>query len=350
MVTMNDVAAHAGVSVATVSHVITGRTPVREKTRQRVLQSIEELNYQVNLVARGLKTQKTFSIGLVLPDTTKLFFQNLITGVLNTASEANYRVYILSSNYNFETERQLIMQLKSNLVDGLIVDSCVPRENASKWIDEVCPPNSQGSSFPTVLLENTFDSKRVSSVTVDNSYSSMLSTQHLLDIGRRRILYLAGQLQLEHEYERFQGYRRSLIANGLTPDPDLERTTTYTSEAGYHAINDALKEGISFNAVEASSDQEAIGALKALAEAGLRVPEDVAVCGFDNLFPSTLVTPALTTINMPNYQMGAVATKQLLDLINDPETKPKQHILATELIVRASTVPNVVTAWNLQGW
>ena len=348
MATMNDVSRHAGVSVATVSNVITGKKPVSDKMRRRVMDSIDALGYQVNLVARGLKTQRTSIIGLILPDITKLFFQNVIAGIYDAATQHGYRLNILSSGYSFENERSLVDLLTASQVDGIILDSCVPEDRTEEWLRALL--SERRSSVPVVLLESTFASDAISSVTVDNASCSASITQHLLDIGRRRILYLAGPLQLEHENARLTGYIQCHERNGIPLDPALELRCSFMSESGYLAIAEALRSGIPFDAVQASNDQAAIGALKALAEGGLRVPEDVAVTGFDNLFPSTLVTPALTTISTPNYDMGVQAIEVLLGQIDRPEAGPEQRRLDWSLEVRASTCADRRTDWNLSGW
>lgn len=348
MATMNDVSKHAGVSVATVSNVITGKKPVSEKMRKKVLDSIDALNYKVNFVARGLKTQRTSIIGLILPDITKLFFQKVISGILDTASQNDYRLNILSSGYNFETEQMLVNTLRSSQVDGIILDSCVSVEKTEAWLRELTAGGS--NSTPIVMLENTFHSHEISSISVDSALSSARITQHLIDIGRRKILYVAGPLHIEHESARIFGYRNCLRKNGLEVDPILEKEGTYMSESGYTVVRNALREGLRFDAIQASNDQAAIGALKALQEHGLRVPEDIAVAGFDNLFPATLVSPALTTIDVPNYDMGVEAVNELVRLLKDPSAAPMQRTLEAQLIIRASTVKNVPTNWDLHGW
>ena len=347
---MNDVAKHAGVSVATVSHVITGKKAVSEEKRRSVLAAIDALGYQVNLVARGLKTQRTSIIGLILPDITKLFFQNLLAGILDSASRGGYRLNILSSGYRFENERSLIDLLKCSRVDGILLDTCAAENHSDEWLRELMAIEKNGT--PVVLLESTLFSNEISSVSVDNAYYSSRITQHLLDLGRRRILYISGALELEHEKMRLVGYRECLERNGIAHDPNLEKQSpvSFMSESGYTIVNEALHDGIDFDAVQASNDQTAIGAMKALREHHLHVPTDVAVTGFDNLFPATLVTPALTTIGIPNYSMGFQAVNMLLDKIKHPGAVPTQQKMKADLIVRASTCPDVQTDWNLNGW
>lgn len=348
MVSMKDVSRHAGVSVATVSNVITGKRSVSDKMRRRVLNSIRELDYQVNLVARGLKTQRTSTIGLILPDITKLFFQKVVSGILSAASVSGYRLNILNSGYDFENERMLINILRGSRVDGIILDSCVPRTRGAEWVEELTAGGL--SSPPVVSIESTLMSEKISSVIIDNARYSFMITQHLFGIGRKRILYVAGPVEIEHEFDRISGYRACHRANGVPLDAELEMNGSYLSESGYTSVREALRRGLDFDAVQASNDQSAIGAMKALHEHGLRVPEDVAVCGFDNLFPASLVSPAITTVSVPNFELGSVAVEELIRRIENPDGEPRRRTLEAALVVRASTVPHVNSSWDLDGW
>jgi len=347
MVSMKDVSRHAGVSVATVSNVITGKRTVSEKMRKRVLRSIDELNYQVNLVARGLKTQKTSTIGVILPDITKLFFQNVLKGILDTAYANGYHINILNSAYDFSAEADLVKTLKGICVDGIILDSCVAYENSHAWAEELVAGNN---ATPVVSMESRLDSAQISSVTVDNAFYSAAITQHLIDSGRRRIFYVSGPLHLEHEYARYQGFVHCLEKNGLSLDAELTGIGTYLSESGYVAVRRALESGASLDAVQASNDQAAIGALKALKEYKLRVPEDVAVCGFDNLFPSTLVSPAITTVDVPSYEIGEAAVKEVLRRIENPNLEPRSQILKARIVIRESSRKGAPSQWDLSNW
>lgn len=348
MVSMKDVSRLAGVSVATVSNVITGKKAVSEQVRRRVLDAIEELDYQVNLVARGLKTRRTSTIGLILPDITKLFFQKVISGILSAASQSGYRLNILNSGYDFETERMLINVLRGSRVDGIILDSCVSNERAQQWAQELTA-GGEGAT-PVVMIESSLNSDQLSSVRVDNALYSAMITQHLFDLGRRKILYVSGPLHIEHEAARILGYRQCHQRNGVALNPRMEKTGAYLCESGYIAVREALEEKLSFDAVQACNDQAAIGALKALKECGLRVPGDIAVCGFDNLFPASLVSPAITTVDVPNYEIGYQAAQEVIRRIEQPESAPRQCVLEALLVVRASTCAQMRSSWDLDGW
>jgi DNA-binding LacI/PurR family transcriptional regulator len=348
MANMKDVSKHAGVSIASVSNVLTGKRVVSDKVRKRVLDSIGTLNYQVNFVARGLKTQKTNTIGIVLPGITKLFFQKVLNGILDTASASGYRIMILNSGYDFPNERALINSLISSCVDGIILDSCVHINESKAWAAELA---QSGRNMPPVIsIENVMDPSLLSSVTLDNAYYSGLITQHLIDTGRRNILYVSGPLFLEHENARFAGYLDCLERNNITTDPCLLMFGDYLSESGYTSVNQALARGVVFDAVQASNDQAAIGALKALQECGIPVPGQISVCGFDNVFPSTLVTPSITTVDVPGYELGTTAMNELIRRINNPLSSPICLKLDAQIIIRTSSCASAISRWDLSNW
>ena len=357
MVRMKDVANHAGVSVATVSNVITGKQIVSETIRNKVHESIKELNYSINLIARGLKTQRTNTIGIILPDVTKLFFLDVLKGIMEAATNEQYKINIFSSNYDFDTERSLVNYLYSSRVDGIILNSCVDRQYGNEWARELSDV-SQLYSPPVVSLENLLndiDAKDnhkscISSVVIDCKYWSSQITQYLINNGRKRIFFIAGPVYIEHEYERLEGYKDILKKNNIQVDNELISKGNFLSAPAYDIVCLALKNGIKFDAIQASNDQAAIGAIKALKENGLSVPKDVAVCGFDNLFPSTLITPAITTISVPRYQMGVKAVQEVSRRINDPLAEPIQYVLDAKMIVRDSSSEKMQTEWDLDNW
>lgn len=346
MVRMKDVAKHAGVSVATVSNVITGKRVVSDEVQKVVMNSIHELNYNVNLVARGLKMQRTNTIGVILPDLTNMFFLDIMRGIINECNKHSYTTNLLSSNFNFETEKSLVNMAQGNRVDGIILDSCVNMDHSAKWAQELSSPVMP----PIISLENQLDSNLISSVSIDTKYWSTCMTQHLIDIGRRKILFICGLLEIEHEYNRLLGYQSALASNNLPYNESYICSGAFSSYTGYICTLKALDSGIPFDAIQASNDHAAVGALKALLEKGIRVPEDIAVCGFDNLFPTSLVRPAVTTIDVPTIELGATAARVLLDRINSSEAPAKQYTLGASFIKRASTCPEISTSWDLDKW
>lgn len=346
MVKMKDVAQRAGVSIATVSNVITGKRTVSPEVQKAVLQAIEELDYHVNMVARGLKTQRTNTIGVVLPDVTKLFFNDVLKGVMTAAAEHGYSINILSSGYDFSLEKNLIATLRGNHVDAIILDSCVDFRQAESWGAELV---ASGKDVPVVSLENKL-SEDVSSICVDCQHWSSQITRHLIDQGRKKIFYISGPLSLRHEQDRLEGYKQALREQGIEVKEDLIVTQDFQSGSAYHAVQQVLAQGVEFDAIQASNDQAAIGAVKALMEAGIDVPGQVAVTGFDNLFPSSLVSPAITTVHVHRYTMGYQAVMECVRRIGDPEAEPLQQVMDSHLVIRGSSTDQAKSEWDLDNW
>lgn len=348
MARMKDVADRAGVSVATVSNVLTGKRAVTPEVRENVLRAIKELDYHVNMIARGLKTQRTNTIGVVLPDVTKLFFNDVLHGMMTAASDFGYCITLLSSSYNFDTERQSIAALRGNHVDAVILDSCVNCRDAEQWGAELA--DSLAQSVPIVSLETTLHKERISSIRVDCKRWSGQMTQHLIDQNRRRILYISGPSQLMHEIERLEGYIMTLKRNALPVCDELIAKGDFLSHSGYSIVKQAIANGLEFDAVQASNDQAAIGAIKALKESNIQIPEKVAVTGFDNLFPSTLISPSLTTLSVPRYYMGYEAVSECVRRIETPSAAVRHAVLESPIIIRSSSVPISDTVWDLTNW
>ncbi len=346
MVKMKDVAAHAGVSIATVSNVITGKRVVSPEVQKVVLDAIAELDYHVDTIARGLKTQRTDTIGVVLPDVSKRFFNDILKGIMNAAYDHDYSINILSSKYDFKHEKQRVASLRGQKVDAIILDSCVDYREVENWGREVA---SLCGSIPVVSLESALG-EELSSIGIDNHYWSGQGTPHQIDQGRQRIFCLSGPASLLPERDRLRGYREALKNNGRTVDESMIVGLDYSSDCAYCFMHEALDSGLEFDAIQATSDQIAIGALKALRERGISVPGQVAVAGFDGLFPGTLVQPAVTTIHVPRYNMGYEAVLECLRRIEDPEAQPRHVMLEGRLIPRNSTADLPATAWDLDNW
>lgn len=346
MVKMKDVAQRAGVSIATVSNVITGKRTVSPEVQKAVLQAISDLDYHVNMVARGLKTQRTNTIGVVLPDVTKLFFNDVLKGIMTAAADNGYSINILSSGYDFSREKNLIATLRGNHVDAIILDSCVDFREAENWGKELVEASKD---LPLISLENKL-SDQISSICVDCQYWSSQITKHLIDRGRKKIFYISGPLSLKHEQDRLDGYKQALAEHGIETDEKLIVTQDFESGSAYHAVRQVLEQGLEFDAVQASNDQAAIGAIKALMEFGIEIPGKVAVTGFDNLFPSSLVEPAITTVHVRRYTMGYSAVMECIRRIQDPEAEPQQQMLDSRLVIRGSSSEQAKSEWELDNW
>ena len=346
MVKMKDVAQRAGVSIATVSNVITGKRTVSPEVQKVVLQAIEELDYHVNMVARGLKTQRTNTIGVVLPDVTKLFFNDVLKGIMTAAGNNGFSINILSSGYDFSKEKNLVSTLRGNHVDAIILDSCVDHHKAAEWGMEL---TAASKDIPIVSLENKL-AEDISTISVNCRYWSSQITKHLLGLGRKKIFYISGPLSLRHEMDRLEGYKEALVEHGIEVDQQLIESQDFQSGSAYNAVKKVLERGLQFDAIQASNDQAAIGAIKALMEHGIKVPEQVAVTGFDNLFPSSLISPAITTVHVRRYTMGYNAVMECIRRIGEPETKASHEVLESRMVIRSSSSEQAGSEWDLDNW
>lgn len=297
-----------------------------------------------------MKVKQTHTIGVVLPDITKIFFPNVLKGIETAAKKANYKVNFLSSNFDFATEQESIEYLKANYVDGIILDSCCRAEKLAEWAGELAEENS-GERFPVVSMEQVMDSSKISSVLADYQRLSKEAAAHLIGQGKRNILYIKVGKELTHGQKRYQGYLDALEESGIPFRSEFVLEADFSALSAYQATKAALRKGLCFDAIQTLNDQMAIGALKALKEAGIAVPGQVAIAGCDNIFASTLVNPQITTIDLPKYELGYTAFEELKRLMDgEGKLAPRSIILEARLIVRQSTVADQPGDWNLSMW
>lgn len=329
---LEDIARKAGVSRSTVSRVINDEPYVSERTRAKVRAVIEAEGFSPNLAARMLVTQRTRVIGVVIPHTLLVTFQDpfyyptLLQGVSETTNERDYATLLWwGQSYDDEDRfaRRILQQ--NRLMDGLIV--------ASATSDDPLIPRllSLGTPFVTVERPAGYED-RVSYVSVDNVQAAQNAVTHLLTLGRQRIGTITGALDNVDGQDRVTGYRNALVNAGIPFDPALVAEGRFTHQSGYIAARKLIKAGV--DGIFAANDISALGAIDALKEAGLRVPEDVAVIGFDDLPMSIQAAPQLSTVRQPIQQKGVVATRLLLDLIEGKEQGPRQILLPTQLVIR----------------
>jgi LacI family transcriptional regulator len=328
MVTIKEVARTAGVSVATVSRVYNGHHCVREETRQRVRRTGQRLGYSPHGAARSLVTNRTHTIGVLLPDLYGEFFSELIRGIDQTAQARGYHV-LLSSARSAARQLEPVLQSMRGRVDGLIV--------MAPELDAASSRRSLPAGFPFVHLNGPPSDAPCDSLGIANFEGARDMVRHLARLGHRRIAMIRGA---DHNYdaaERLRGYREAVAELGLVDDPALELSGDFSEASGHEAVGRLLGDGVRPTAVFAANDCMAFGALSALREAGLRVPEDVAVAGFDDIPMAQYVHPALTSIHVDISALGRRATERLLDALHQPVTRGATHeTLGTTLVVRRS--------------
>jgi LacI family transcriptional regulator len=334
--TLEDVARYAGVSRSTVSRVINGEANVNEETRNRVKAVIQKINFQPNLAARGLAAGHTNVLGLVIPMGVSAifsdpFFPLLIQGVSSSCNALDYSVMLWLAEPEFE--RRTIRQILYNgLVDGVIVSSMMA--------DDPIVGSLAESKLPFVLIGRHPTNDKVSYVDVENRTGARDAILYFIRQGRRRIATITGLQNMIVGMDRYEGYVDALRERGVQYIPELVVEGDFTDGGGYFAMQRLLAHRP--DAVLAASDVMAIGAMRAIQEAGLRIPEDIAVIGFDDIPLATRSTPPLTTVRQPIQRMGAVAAETLIDMIAHPEDQPRRVILASELVIRSSCAPPTV--------
>lgn len=347
---IKDVAARAGVSIATVSHVLNGTKAVSPELRNRVLGAAEALQYHANALARGLKSGKTNTLCVIVPSIVSVFFPKVLRGMQTAAAAQGYALTIYETGEDFSRERDTIRMLRRQWVDGILLSTCCPPEDGASYAEELRQLRVGQKRIPVVFFEEALG-EGLDAVTVDNYRASREAANHLLGQGRARIACVAAPRRFIIGRSRYEGYLAALREQGVAVNPNFIEEGDYTPISGYERTRALLMRGAAFDALLCGNDQMAVGALRALREAGLRVPEDVAVIGFDNNFPGTLVSPSLSTISVPKQRMGREAVDILLWRIAQGADAPCRRVtLETSLIVRQSTDLCGESAWDLYDW
>lgn len=325
-VTMRDVARHAGVSVATVSRVLNGSGPVGEGTRERILETASALRYVPNGTARSLTTSTTETVGVLLPNLYGEFYSEVIRGVEGAVRARRYHT-LLSSVHDGLDELTAALRTLVGRVDGLVVMS---PDLGPDVLEANLPPG-----LPVVLLGAAVPGH--AAVAIDNEAGAAAMVRHLAGLGHRRIALVGGAAANADAQARLAGYRRAVAEAGLDADPALVVEGDFSEASGHAAAQALLRLPERPTAVFAANDSMAIGALRAFREAGLDVPADLALAGFDDIPVSEYVTPALTSVHVPIHEMGARAVEAVLAALSGPEAEaPGTVLLPTRLVVRES--------------
>jgi len=325
--TIADVARLAGVSIATVSRVLNGRSVVQGMTAGRVQAAIDELKYVPRTAARMLASRKTYTLGLLLPEISGTFFSPLLRGIEAAAREAGFDllVHATEDRTRLPGARR---PLGEHNTDGLLI--------FTDSLEEIEIRRLHDAGLPVVLMHQSMEEAGIPVVTVENKDGAREIVTHLIEVhGRRRIAFLRGPERQEDSAWRERGYKEALEAHGLKFDPELIAYGGFDRETGRAAVRGLLESGRSIDAIFSGDDEAALGSFSALQSAGLRIPEDIPVVGFDDLPFAPFLAPPLTTVRAPTEQVGREAVRQLLRLMRG-EPAESLTLLPTQIIIRNS--------------
>ncbi len=331
-VSIKEIARVAGVSHPTVSRALRNSPLVSRKTAERIRQIATGMGYWPNAVARGLVTKKTSTIGVVVTTIADPFIGEIVSGIEEMANDHGYSVFLANSNADPTREIRVVQSFQQRRVDGILV--------AASRVGALYIPLLGQLKVPIVLINNQHPDEFVHSVVIDNVSSSIAAVQHLIKLGHRRIAYLGDQFGFQSDTERFGGYREALALADVAFVPELVVHGDGKPEGGYRAMGRLLSLPGRPSAVFCYNDMSALGALRSARARGLRVPDDVSLVGFDDLFIATYTEPPLTTVRQPKHAMGRLAMEILLKLLSGAQCETNLKVEG-ELIVRESTtVPN----------
>jgi len=329
-VTQRDVARLAGVSYQTVSRVINDHPDVAPETRRRVWEAIKQLGYQPNAIARSLASDRTYTLGLITSDFSDYFFTQVIIGFEKEARKAGYFCMLGSTERNLADEPEYIRLLSQYHVDGFFF----ARPSAEEDNRHLIALLREGIPLVTTAYYLPGEPMRV--VDIDNLDGAYQATAHLIELGHNRIATITGPPTWKSVQDRLVGYQRALQMAGLSFEPRLVAEGDWSPQSGYWAMRELLERGVAFTALFAQNDRMAIGAMRALREAGRRVPDDMAIIGYDGIPMSEFTSPPLSTVVQPMQEVGRLAARMLIETIEEPSTPPREILLRARLVCRGT--------------
>ena len=327
--TIFDVARSSGVSYSTVSRVVNGHVNVKPVTRERVQAAMVELGYVAHVTARALASGRTQAIGLLAQEIDNPFFSVVIKGVDQEVSVADYDLLLCTTHSRREKEAEYVARLSHGMVDGLLI---VLPTGLPEYVAQL-----RAERYPFVLIDHDSEAPGCTVVNAANRTGTKEGIAYLVGLGHRRIGFITGRPDVGATHERFAGYRDALAEAGLGVDDELVVPGDFLEPRGYVAATELLSMRRPPTAIFASSDAAAFGVLGAARAAGLRVPEDLSVLGFDDIVEASYVGAALSTVRQPLREMGRVAVQRLMSLLADPSQPATRVVMETELVVRQTT-------------
>jgi len=333
-ITIKDVAKQAGVSISTVSRVINDSKPVTDEVKQKVLDVIKETGYIPNPLARSLVTKKSQLIGVIVPEVSDSFVNEILNGIEEVAKMYDYEILLANTYSDKAQELKCINLLRAKQVEGIVMISWKVEEEHINYI--------QNCGIPASYISKTARDYDIHTVSVNNTEATYDMTKYLIEKGHKDIAFImTSQDDTVLEMERLSGYEKALKEKNIKINKDLIKYGETTYEAGYSSMKELLNEGKVPHAAFVTGDEAAIGAINAICDAGYRVPEDISVAGFNDVKIAKIYRPKLTTVHQPLYDMGAVAIRMVIKMINNEPLEDKKIELPYRIVERESVIERI---------
>ena len=333
-ITIKDVAKQAGVSISTVSRVINDSKPVTDEVKQKVLDVIKETGYIPNPLARSLVTKKSQLIGVIVPEVSDSFVNEILNGIEEEAKMYDYEILLANTYSDKAQELKCINLLRAKQVEGIVMISWKVEEEHINYI--------QNCGIPASYISKTARDYDIHTVSVNNTEATYDMTKYLIEKGHKDIAFImTSQDDTVLEMERLSGYEKALKEKNIKINKDLIKYGETTYEAGYSSMKELLNEGKVPHAAFVTGDEAAIGAINAICDAGYRVPEDISVAGFNDVKIAKIYRPKLTTVHQPLYDMGAVAIRMVIKMINKEPLEDKKIELPYRIVERESVIERI---------
>jgi len=331
-ITLKQIAQEVGVSVMTVSRALNNRENVDQNTRQRILKTAKRLGYRPNHIAKSLVLRKTFTIGVVIPEITHSFFPEVIRGIEEVSYNAGYQLILTHSAEDFEREKKAILTLETKRVDGILISTAETVQDFSLYQEFL------EFNFPMVFFDRCVNGIGATCVSINDEESAYMITRHLIEHGYKKIAHLSGPAKVSIGLARLNGFRRALQESGIEVKEEWIVGSGFHESGGYTAMQSLLNRSPQDRprAVVAVNDPAAFGAMQAIQEANLRIPEDIAIVGFSDDIRAPLMPTPLTTIRQPAYEVGKISAQKLLDIIEGRQKEPQEIVIPTRIIFRRS--------------
>jgi len=328
---LKDIAEKVGVSITTVSRALNNKEDIHPQTKKKILEIAENMGYMPNAVARSLKLKETKTVGVVITDISDPFFAPIVRGIEKTAQQEGYNVILCDTDENYQVEEKALKTLMERRVDGFLI---IPAQSDFQDIVEL-----KRRRLPFVLLARHFNFELLDThyVSTDDIEGAFSATAYLIKKEHRRILFINGPDYISSAKERLAGYKRAFLEAGVKVDESLIRKGAIKMEDGYRIMKEELKKSFRFTAVFAYSDFVALGVMRAIKETHLKIPDDIAVMGYDDIIVAPFLEIPLTTVRIPKYELGVEGFRLLKKIMVEKIGFPQKVILRTELVVREST-------------